>query len=74
MNYYQYTITSIHTIKDRFFGKIECDRTTILPMGTTKEDALKKYENMKKDKNYKNVVLYQQIYIHYEGEKEILKS
>jgi hypothetical protein len=71
--YYKYSIKGISIRYDSFFGKVESDFMVLFPLGTTLEEAKKDFEKKQRDtKHYKNLSLYRQVYIHYEGEKEKL--
>jgi hypothetical protein len=69
--YYKYYIKGISITYDRYLGKLESNFTTIFPNGTREEEAKKDFQKMKEDtKHYKDLSLFRQIYIYYEGEEE----
>ena len=69
--YYSYKIEGIFINHDKYMGTWESDYIMIFPIGTTEEKARESFQQMEKDeKHYKNLSLFRQIYIHYEGEEE----
>lgn len=69
--YYKYYIKGISITYDRYIGKHESNFMTMFPVGMEEKKVKENFEKMKKDtKHYKDLSLFRQIYIHYEGEEE----